>query len=367
MEVAFDYKKMKRNVTIEKLLSRPFSHARYVEFYPVKNIISIQEGGTPLIRSKNIEKMLNLDFELYFKFEGLNPTGSFKDRGSSVEVAKAVEFGAKKVVCASTGNMGASVSAYSGVANLKCLIFTPEDAKPIKLKQILGYGAKLFMVKGDYSEAAKLVEEACAKYGLYLLGDYLYRREGTKSVGFEIFDQLNFDSKNLYIVSPVGNGTLISSVWKASKEFFELGFIRKKPKLIGIQAEGCNPVVKAFKRDRKIKPVENPRTIATAIECGNPLDGDRALKAIVESKGFAESVSDGKILEARELLAKKEGIFTEPAGAVSLAGLMKVKDNLPSKCKVVCLATGHGLKTPKTDIHGECHRISDVEEISNFV
>lgn len=357
LEVIFDYAKMKRKISIKKLRSRKFCHMRYAEFYPVKKPVSIQEGGTPLIRSSNLEKMFGLDFQLWFKNECSNPSGSFKDRGSSVEIAKAKEFGKKRVVCATTGNMGASVSAYSGIANLECYIFTPEDATPIKLKQILGYGAKLYMVIGSYTRAEKLAEAASRKYGVFLLGDYLYRREGTKSVGFEILDQLDFRAKDVYIISPVGNGTLISSVWKAAKEFGTLGFIKGRPKMVGIQAEGCSPIAKAFRKGGSIVPAEKAKTVALAIECGEPLDGERVLESVRESGGFMESVSDGEILHARELLAKHEGLFVEPGGAASLAGLLKARDRIKRGSRVVCLVTGHGLKDPKTDVHGKETRI----------
>jgi len=363
LEVIFDYERMKGKVNTKLLKSRKFNHMRYLEFYPVRKPVSIQEGGTPLIRSSNVEGMFGLGFQLWFKNECSNPSGSFKDRGSSIEVAKALEFRAKKVVCASTGNMGASVSAYSGIANLDCYIFTPEDAVPVKLEQILGYGAKLFKISGSYSQAEKLVREANERYGVYLLGDYLYRREGTKSVGFEILDQLDFRTKNTYIVSPVGNGTLISAVWKSIKEFETLGFVKERPKLVGIQAEGCNPVVKAFKKHSLVKPNKKPKTVAVAIECGEPLDGERALDSVKESGGFMESVSNGEILKAREMLARNEGLFAEPAGAVSLAGLLKIKNRIKPKSKVVCVVTGHGLKTPKTDVPGRETRIQAKPEV----
>ncbi|NIO19427.1 MAG: threonine synthase [Candidatus Aenigmarchaeota archaeon] len=361
LELIFDYKKMK--ITKEILRSRSFNHMRYRELYPVRKPVSIQEGGTPLIRSNNIEHSLGLNFQLWFKNECVNPSGSFKDRGSSIEIAKAKEFREKKVICASTGNMGASVSAYSGIANLECLIFTPEDAIPVKLEQILGYGAKLYQISGSYSQAAKLVETANKNYGIYLLGDYLYRREGTKSVGFEILDQLDFKTKNTYIVSPVGNGTLISAIWKSIKEFETLGLIKDKPILIGIQAEGCNPVVKAFRNGENVKEAKRPKTLAVAIECGDPLDGGRALDSVKESGGFMESVSDGDILKAREMLARKEGLFAEPAGAVSLAGLIKIKRKIKPKSRVICIVTGHGLKTPKTDVRGRETRIRPEPEV----
>jgi threonine synthase len=366
LEISFDYPKLRKTLSLEKLRKRPFNHARYLEFYPVKNLVSLGEGGTPLIRSRNLERDLGLGFELWFKYEAQNPSGSFKDRGSSVEVSRALQaqsggkttrkysYAAKRVVVASTGNMGASLSAYSALAKLDCHVFTPSDARPVKLRQILAYGAKVYEIPGDYTQAASLVEQASQRFGIYLLGDYLIRREGTKSVGFEIAEQLPGVD---FVISPMGNGTLISATWKAFKEWKTLGFSRGLPKMIGVQASGCPPVVKAFKSGRPIKPVKG-KTIAVAIECGDPLDGSRALSAIKESRGFAEAVSDREILRARELLARREGLFAEPAGAVGLAGLIKTRKQIPRGLRVVCLITGHGLKTPYTPIGGKMIKLS---------
>jgi len=359
LEVAFDYSKLKKHfkhASATKLSKRPFSHMRYRELYPVKNPINAGEGGTPLLRSHNLEKQLGLKFQLWFKLECQNPTGSFKDRGSSIELAKMLEFiksGRQKkpaAACASTGNMGASLAAYAGIANIPCSIFIPKDAAPIKLEQILAHGAKVYQIRGDYTQAAQLVETAYKKHGIYLLGDYLYRREGTKSVGFELADQLPTAT---HIFTPIGNGTLASAVWKGLKELKLLGFSKKLPKMVGIQSSGCSPVSKAFKSNDKIRPIKKPHTLAVAIECGNPLDGQRALDSIEESKGFAEDVTDQQILKARELLAENEGIFAEPAGAASLAGLIKSRNMIPSNSQVICLVTGHGLKVPYTGVKGK--------------
>lgn len=363
LEVTFNYDKLGKRVDQDSLRGREFRHDRYAEFYPVRKTVSIGEGGTPLLKSSNIKHKLRLGFDLLFKNESVNPTGSFKDRGSSVEIAKSLEFRSRNVVCASTGNMGASVSAYSGIAGLSCHIFIPEDAKPVKIKQMLGYGAKVYRVEGDYSQTARLAEKANRDYGAFLLGDYLYRREGTKSVGFEIADQLDFKTRNSYVVVPVGNGILMSGIWKAFREFRELDLIKHLPRLVGIQAEGCSPVTKAFRKGTSIKPVKNPRTVAGAIECGDPFDGDSVLDAVKGSRGFMESVSDGEILDARETLAKEEGLFAEPAGAVSLAGLIKAKKHFPRKSRVICLVTGHGLKTPRTDIKGSDRRIGSGPDV----
>lgn len=347
-----DIKKVNRGT----LHGREFNHARYMEFYPVRSLVSMQEGGTPLLRSRNIEKELKLGFELYFKCESRNPTGSFKDRGSSVEVAKALEFGFGKTVCASTGNMGASVAAYSGIAGLKCFIFVPRDAPQVKVEQILAHGARVYQVRGDYTAAAALAEEA-SKRGTCLLGDYLYRREGTKSLGFELAEQLGMDGYT-YVFSPVGNGTLLSSTWKAFKEFKTAGLIKELPKMAGIQAKGCAPVVKAFESRGAIEPLKDAKTIATAIECGSPMDGERALSAARVSGGFAGAVTDSEILKAREILARREGIFAEPAGAVSLAGLLRFRERVERGGRAICLITGHGLKSPRTGVMGRVRKIS---------
>jgi threonine synthase len=336
LEIIFDYKKLRKVKTLLK--SRPFNHARYKEFYPVKKLLSIQEGGTPLVKSRS--------GELYFKNEALNPTGSFKDRGSSVEVAKALESRARRVVCASTGNMGASVSAYSSLAGIECHVFTPRDAKIVKLEQMLAYGSKVYKVRGNYSTTEKAVYNIYRKGRAYLLGDYLYRREGTKSVGFELAEQIDAD----YIFAPVGNGTLVSALWKAYSEFKTIGIVKKLPRIVGIQAKTCSPLVKAYRSGSAIKSVCG-KTVAVAIECGDPIDGKGVLKAVKSSRGFLSAVSDSEILKARELLARKEGIFAEPAGAAAFSGYLKNKNKV--RGKIVCLVTGHGLKTPFTGVRGK--------------
>ena len=330
LEILYDYQKLKK----VDFKDRPFNHARYMEFYPVRELVSMEEGGTPLLESRSLGKKLGKD--LHFKNETVNPTASFKDRGSSVEVAKAREVG-KRVIVASTGNMGASVAAYSARAGLRCTVVVPQHIAKTKVWQIMAYGARVVRVHGDYTAAAHAAE---SEKGSFLLGDYLYRREGTKSVGFEIAEQIRPE----YVFCPVGNGNLIAAVWKAFKEFRRIGYIKKVPRLIGVQASGCSPVVQAFAKGRPLF-VEKAETIASAIECASPLDGVKALQAIKESKGFALSVTDHEILKARELLAQKEGIFAEPSGAVPLAGLIKARERVDGR--IVCIVGGHGLKDPR--------------------
>lgn len=355
LEVVFHYDRLKKSLSRKKLSERDFDQARYLELYPVKKIVSLGEGGTPLLRSRNLEKEFDLSFELFFKCEYQNPTGSFKDRGSSVEIARAKESGAKSVVCASTGNMGASVAAYSSAAGLECSVYIPSGAVATKVQQILAYGTKVFQVAGDYTKAAETVEHLHESKGSYLLGDYLFRREGTKSVGFEIAEQVK--SPHM-VICPVGNGTLISAAWKGFTEFGAIGLMKKMPRMVGVQASGCSPVVRAFEKGADVRPAK-PRTIAAAIACGDPLDGELALRAMRESDGFATKVTDSEILKARDILARMEGLFSEPAGAAALAGLLKFSRDVPEGSRVVCLVTGHGLKTPQTKIKGRVRKLGE--------
>jgi threonine synthase len=329
LDVVYDYKEIKRKITWHLLRKRPFNHWRYREFFPVQrdhNIISLGEGGTPLLQSK----LANT----YLKLEGLNLTGSFKDRGSTVEVSKALEFGIRKVGCASTGNMGASVAAYCARAGIKARIFLPSVALKTKIRQIQVHGAEVRIIKGPYTKAEEIAEQ---QKGLYLMGDYPYRGEGEKSVAYEIMDQIKAD----YIICPVGNATLISAVWKGLKELKICRLIDKLPKLVAVQAKGCSPLIDAFNSKKQMKKVKNPKTIATAIACGYPIDGIKALKALSESKGIAVKVSDKEILKARRELAHT-GIDAEPSGAVAYAGLRKLK--LPKNKIKVCIVSGNGLK-----------------------
>ena len=335
LELEYDYREIRKLVREENFYQTPVRHWKYWAFYPIqdlKNVVSFQEGGTPLMQSKK-----NKDY--WFKFEGVNPTGVFKDRGSSVEITRAVELGVKKILCASTGNMGASLAAYAQKAGIKAEIYLPGFASQAKAKQIKGYGAKIKMIKGSYDKALNLTKKVRQKTGVYLTGDYPYRLEGQKSVGFEILDQLQWQSpKN--IVCPIGNGTLIYAVYKGCLELKKTGFIKKIPRLIGVQAKGCNPVVKAFKENNKeIKPVKNPKTIAGAINCGNPVDGLEALYALRQTNGLAENVSDKEIRAAKKELGL-EGVYAETSSAATLAAAKK----LGLRGKTVLVITGHGLK-----------------------
>jgi len=335
LDIEYDYGKIRKSITKDFFEQVP-SHWKYWMFYPVKKLVSMNEGGTPLLESVKIGESLGC--RLFLKCETVNPTGSFKDRGSTIEISRAVELGVKKLSCATTGNMGASVAAYCARAGIKASIYVPYNTPPFKIKHIKAYGARVISVNGTYEKAAKLSE----KTGMYLAGDYPYRGEGEKSVGFEIADCF---SGNLdYIVCPVGNGTLIYAVWKAFRELKICGLIKRVPKLVGVQAKGCNPVVRAFRNGwDDVKPVKKPRTIADAIACENPIDGLEALEAIRDSRGFAVDVTDKEILRAVKALAA-EGVYAEPGGAAATAGLMKFRDEFEGKT-VVSLVTGTGMKS----------------------
>jgi len=347
LDVIYDYDEIKDKVSWKELRKRPFNHYRYREFFPTlndKNLIKLGAGGTPLIFSENLLK--DSKIKLYFKLESSNPTGSFKDRGTSIELSKALDFNSKEIVVASTGNMGASIAAYCAKAQIKANIFIPEKTPGIKRKQMKSHGAKIIQVHGDYVLAAQKAMEMFNKKGIYLLGDYPYRGEGEKSVGHEIMDELNAD----YIVVPIGNGTLLKGIWKGVKELKLTGLIEKTPKMIGVQSENCDTVIGSFLNNSAPSYVNDPVTVATAIACGSPLDGQEALESLQESNGLGITVSDREILEAKRLLAQQEGIYAEESGAVSLAGLIKLskkkqtREQLREKT-IVCIITGHGLKT----------------------
>lgn len=338
LDLVYDYRIIKEEIITDSFLRQEINHWKYWPFYPIHNhdkIVTFNEGGTPLIRSKHHPSYL-------FKYEGMNPTGSFKDRGSTIEITKANELNVRTVVCASTGNMGASVAAYCSRAGIKATIYLPDIATQEKINQIKAYGAEIVHIKGTYEDAVAKTKEIRRKFHVYLTGDYPYRGEGEKSIGFEIIDQLNWRIPD-YIVCPVGNATMIYSVFKALSELKQVGLIKKLPRIIGVEAKGCNPLVKAFNDESDtIRSVKNPDTIASAIACGNPVDGIKALYGIRRTRGEMIDVTDAEILAHRKLLGK-EGLFVEPSGAAAYAGATK----LGLAGEVVCVLTGHGLKDNK--------------------
>jgi threonine synthase len=337
---------------------------KYKEFMPVdeSKIVSLEEGGTPFCKCDKLGEELGID--LYVKVEGSNPTGSFKDRGMSVGITKARELGVDTVGCASTGNTSASLAAYAARAGLRCVVLLPAGKVALgKLAQAMFHGAEVLSVKGNFDEALEAITALALEGQLYLLNSVNpFRLEGQKSIGFEIVDDLGWKSPDR-IILPVGNAGNISAIWKGISEFYEAGFIEDRPMMTGIQAEGACPIVNAVRKGKmEIDPVANPETVATAIRIGAPVSSLKALRAIYDSDGYAETVTDEEILSAQKLLARKEGIGVEPASAASIAGLIKlVEEGVVDKGEqVVCIVTGHLLKDPNTAINA-CTEPLEVE------
>ncbi|MEN3011787.1 threonine synthase [Dictyoglomus thermophilum] len=334
---------------------------RYKELLPITEntpMITLHEGDTPLIYANNLSKKYGID--VWLKYEGMNPTGSFKDRGMVVAIAKALEEKSEMVICASTGNTAASAAAYAALTNLKAFVVLPEKAIALgKLAQAIMYGAKIISVKGNFDDALKLVRDISQKFPITLVNSINpYRLEGQKTAAFEICDVLKRNPENLAI--PVGNAGNISAYWMGFKEYYKIGKIKGLPKMLGFQAEGAAPLVKGH-------PIPNPQTIATAIKIGNPASWDKAINAVRESSGLIDTVSDEEILEAQKELASKEGVFVEPASAASWAGIKKLlKENRFPGEEVVCVLTGHGLKDPDIAIKQAKIDISIEPKIEEF-
>ena len=316
------------------------NYRKYMPLSKETQAVTLNEGNTPLIRALNLEKIMP-GIEIYLKYDGLNPTGSFKDRGMTMAVTKAVEDGATAIMCASTGNTSAAAAAYAAKANLKCFVIIPNNKIALgKLAQAIAYGATILPIEGNFDDALEMVKKICDELPITLVNSINpYRLEGQKTAAFEVCDQLTEAPDFLFI--PVGNAGNISAYWKGFKEYKSLDKISKLPKLFGYQAEGAAPIVDG-------KPVKNPETIATAIRIGNPASWELATNALSESSGQIDKISDEKILEAYNLLASKEGVFAEPASCISLAGLLKAfsEGKVKEGSKVVCVLTGNGLKDP---------------------
>jgi threonine synthase len=317
---------------------------QYREFLPVSEqtpVITLNEGNTPLVKASHISKVVAEEISLYFKFEGANPSGSFKDRGMTLAISKAVEEGASAVICASTGNTSASAAAYSARAGLGAIVIIPEGQIAMgKLAQAMIHGAMVIQIEGNFDDALRIVKELVEKHPFALVNSInRFRIEGQKTAAFEVCDQLG--SAPVYHVLPVGNAGNITAYWKGYKEYHSAGKISSLPKMLGFQAAGAAPIVKG-------RPVENPETVATAIRIGNPASWKGAEAARDESGGLISDVTDDEILSAYSFIASKEGIFCEPASAASLAGVIKVAKTgfFARGDTVVCTLTGHGLKDP---------------------
>ena len=321
---------------------------QYRQFLPIDEntpTITLLEGNTPLIEAGNLAKAIGFEGKLFLKYEGLNPTGSFKDRGMTVAISKAVEGGKEAVICASTGNTSASAAAYAARAGLRAYVLLPKGAVAIgKLSQAMIYGARVLAVRGTFDDALHIVRKIGEQFPVEIVNSVNpFRLEGQKTAAFEICDALERAPDYHFI--PVGNAGNITAYWRGYREYKKAGKVDSLPKMMGWQAEGAAPIVKGY-------PIKKPKTIATAIRIGNPYSWKGALKAAEESGGLIGMVSDHEILEAYKLIASREGVFCEPASAASVAGLIKLvrEGFFKGGETVVCTLTGNGLKDPDTAI-----------------
>ena len=352
LDPVYDYDRIGRDVTVDVLEARKPSLWKYREFMPVTyeaRPVTLGEGGTPLTCASNLSGKLGME-GLYIKNETLNPTFSFKDRVFSVIITKALEDGAGEVAAVSDGNAGCAAAAYSARAGIKCRIFTPSFAVGSKLAQMSMYNAEIYSVSGSLIDTGMLVIEACDKYGWYnittakLLNPY--QTEGHKSLAYEISEQLKWEPPD-WVITPVASGDSLGAIWKGFKEFHALGFIKKLPRMVGVQGKGAAPLVVAFEEGKEFHEVElpEPKTIADAL-CIGMIPGSWPSLSLRESDGYAVAVNDIEILDAQSLLASSEGIFVEPSSASTVAGLIKLlrQGVIARDETVVCVVTGSGLK-----------------------
>ncbi len=330
--------------------SSPQSWSGLIETYrpylPVTEktpVITLLEGNTPLIPLPAIQERIGRQVQVWAKYDGLNPTGSFKDRGMTMAISKAKEDGAKAVICASTGNTSASAAAYAKRGGMRAFVLIPEGYVALgKLAQALLYGAEVLAIKGNFDQALEIVRDMATNYPVTLVNSVNpYRLEGQKTAAFEVVETLG-DAPD-WLCIPVGNAGNITAYWMGFCQYHSIGKCDRLPRMMGFQASGASPLITG-------KPVANPETLATAIRIGNPANWQKAIAVKEASRGEFNAVTDEEILDAYRLLASQEGIFCEPASAASVAGMLKVKDQIPTGAKVVCVLTGNGLKDPDTAI-----------------
>ena len=357
LEVQYDYDAIRRVLTREVIERRPRNLWRYRELLPIEGEpqIGLHSGFTPLVRADRLASVFGVK-ELWIKDDSVNhPTFSYKDRVVSVAISKAIEFGFDTVSCASTGNLANSVSAHAARAGLNCFIFIPDD---LELGKVIGstiYGPRAIAIRGNYDDVNRLCSEIADKYGWAFVNINVrpYYTEGAKTYGFEVAEQLGWRLPQ-HIIVPVAGGTILPKVAKAFRELRDLGLVEGDFKIYGAQAGGCAPVVQALhKHTDLISPVK-PATIAKSIAIGNPADGYYVLKAVRESGGWGESVTDEEIVDAIQLLARTEGIFTEPAGGTTVAVTRKLvaQGRIPQDESIVICVTGNGYKTLEAVIDG---------------
>ncbi len=319
------------------------TYRAYLPVTATTPIVTLHEGNTPLIPVPTIAAEIGRGVKVYIKYDGLNPTGSFKDRGMTMAITKAKEAGAKAVICASTGNTSAAAAAYAIRGGMRPYVLIPDGYVALgKLAQALLYGAEVLAIKGNFDDALDIVREMADKYPITLVNSVNpFRLQGQKTAAFELVDALG-DSPD-WLCIPVGNGGNITAYWMGFNEYLRHGKCQNLPTMMGFQASGSAPLVHGER-------VKNPETLATAIRIGNPVNWENAVKAKNESNGEFNAVTDEEIVAAYRWLGSREGIFCEPASAASVAGLLKVKDRVPNNATVVCVLTGNGLKDPDTAI-----------------
>lgn len=352
LETKYDLSSIK--VTKETFVSRPKSLWRYFELLPLGEkgrIIDLGAGHTPLHKAERLAKRLGLK-NLYIKNDTVNPTFSFKDRPASVAVSKALELGLSAVGSPSTGNLAAAAAAHAARAGLPCYIFIPWDIEPTKIVQAATYGAEIVAIKGTYDDANKLATQAGEIYNIGIVNVNLrpYYVEGSKTLGFEVCEQLGWQAPD-HVIIPTGSGALLCAIGRSFEQLASVNLIKENNvKITSAQPYGCSPIVDAIKkRTDAIDPVEKPTTIAKSLAIGEPGDGIYAARTVMETNGFGENCTDEEIVDAIRLLASTEGIFTEPGGAVTIAVLKKLVDEgkIDADETIVCYVTGNGLKTPE--------------------
>ncbi|HOA82731.1 MAG TPA: threonine synthase [Thermodesulfovibrio thiophilus] len=372
LEAVYDYTRIKKVLSKRTIEKRPKTLWRYKELLPIDGepVVGLNSGFTPLVKADNLAKYLGVK-ELYIKDDTVgHPTLSFKDRVVAVALTKALEFGFDTVACASTGNLAHAVSAHGAKAGLKRFIFIPATLEHSKIVASIVYEPNLVAVDGNYDDVNRLCSEIANRYKWAFVNINIrpFYAEGSKTIGFEIVEQLGWEAPDS-IVIPCASGSLLTKVWKALKEFKELGILKNlETKIYGAQATGCNPISAAFKQGTDvIRPVK-PNTIAKSLAIGNPADGYYALQAFKESGGSIEDVSDEEIIEAIQLLAKTEGIFTETAGGVTLASYIKLlkTGKIDKKDRTVLCITGNGLKTAEV-LDGKTAKLCNIKpNIASF-
>ncbi|OGL42178.1 MAG: threonine synthase [Candidatus Schekmanbacteria bacterium RIFCSPHIGHO2_02_FULL_38_11] len=372
LEVNYNYENIKKKLTRKEIEKGPKSLWRYIDLLPVKGdaLVGSNAGFTPMVKAKNLGNKLGLD-ELYLKNDTVNhPTLSFKDRVVAIALTKAKEFGFDTVACASTGNLANSVAAHAAEAGLKCYVFIPGDLEAGKVLGSLVYNPTLVAVNGNYDDVNRLCSEIAGEYRWAFVNINIrpYYAEGSKTLAYETAEQLGWRAPDQVVV-PVASGSLLTKIWKGFKEFQMLGIIKELHTVVnGAQAYGCSPVAAAFKAGTEfIKPVK-PNTIAKSIAIGNPADGYYSLKAVKESKGVFETVTDDEAVEGIKLLAATEGIFAETAGGVTVATLKKLAEagKIKKRDMTVAYITGNGLKTQEAVVNSLSSPLKIEPHLSDF-